>query len=324
MSQDGRRRSLFLSYSHDSTQHVEYVSDLARQLERLGFNVLVDQAVSAPPEGWAVWSERSMNGADWVLLIVTKEYRKRLEGLGEVHAGRGTAWEGHLIRGEIYGKKGKNDRFVCVIPPGGDPADIPAWLSQSTYYELPASLGELVALLSDGRARGFSVAGVAESRRSGPVEGRRWRLPIGLAAAIFVGTATIAALVFVPPSKSRAPESHSRDAGGSLVPALGRPAVGEREERSPDGPLKERGHSRKRPPCADGVAEGSIRSVLQEIKYRNTRGRVTVVVSVTASQVVVRSGLSGQQQAEFELEVGRGIIRPANCEPTVVTVTENL
>jgi hypothetical protein len=44
---------LFISYSHDNDLHANKVLDLANFLRGQGYEVLIDQQVSAPAEGWA-------------------------------------------------------------------------------------------------------------------------------------------------------------------------------------------------------------------------------------------------------------------------------
>jgi hypothetical protein len=50
------RTKVFISYSHDSPEHVKRVLDLADALRHGGLEVILDQYVHpAPDEGWPPW-----------------------------------------------------------------------------------------------------------------------------------------------------------------------------------------------------------------------------------------------------------------------------
>ena len=44
--------TVFISYSHDSPEHVDRVLAFANQLRRDGIDCTLDQYKESPPEGW--------------------------------------------------------------------------------------------------------------------------------------------------------------------------------------------------------------------------------------------------------------------------------
>ena len=46
---------VFISYSHDTTEHMDRVREVADKLRMEGVDCDLDQYEEAPPEGWARW-----------------------------------------------------------------------------------------------------------------------------------------------------------------------------------------------------------------------------------------------------------------------------
>ena len=106
---------VFLSYSHDSPEHQARVLALATRLVTEGIDAKLDQWVIDPEGGWPLWTERQIADADFVLLVCTDLYRKRVERPDEVEGGAGSFWEANLIRKRLYDGKGVNGRFIPIF-----------------------------------------------------------------------------------------------------------------------------------------------------------------------------------------------------------------
>ena len=52
---------VFISYSHDSTEHEQRVLALADQLRKDGIDAWIDQYVQDPDEGWIKWMRTQVN-----------------------------------------------------------------------------------------------------------------------------------------------------------------------------------------------------------------------------------------------------------------------
>ncbi|HEV2964908.1 MAG TPA: toll/interleukin-1 receptor domain-containing protein, partial [Candidatus Angelobacter sp.] len=60
---------VFISYSHDSSEHQDRVRQLADRLRCDGIDACIDQYTPAPPQGWPMWTEEQIRTADYVLLV---------------------------------------------------------------------------------------------------------------------------------------------------------------------------------------------------------------------------------------------------------------
>ncbi len=132
---------VFLSYSHDSPEHQARVLALATRLVTEGIDAKLDQWVIDPEGGWALWTEREVADADFVLLVCTDLYRKRVELPDEVEGGAGSFWEANLIRKRLYDGKGVNGHFIPIFYGASGSATIPEMLEGFSYYQIDAPAG---------------------------------------------------------------------------------------------------------------------------------------------------------------------------------------
>ncbi len=132
---------VFLSYSHDSPEHEARVLALATRLVTEGIDAKLDQWVLDPEGGWALWTERQIADADFVLLVCTDLYRKRVERPDEVEGGAGSFWEANLIRKRLYDGKGVNGRFIPIFYGASGSASVPEMLEGFSYYQIDTPNG---------------------------------------------------------------------------------------------------------------------------------------------------------------------------------------
>lgn len=66
----------FISYSQDSSEHIDRVVQLATRLRNDGVDVELDQWLESPPEGWPQWMERQTRTAKFVLVVCTETYNR--------------------------------------------------------------------------------------------------------------------------------------------------------------------------------------------------------------------------------------------------------
>jgi SEFIR domain-containing protein len=138
-SDSSRPTKVFLSYSHDSEPHSQRVLALANQLRHHGVDAELDQYVTRPPQGWPRWCEDQLRpeSSEFVLLVCTETYLKRIEGKVPADEGRGVFWEGSIIYDYIYNGKG-DSRFVPIVFDRSDETHIPRPLKNGTHYTLAA------------------------------------------------------------------------------------------------------------------------------------------------------------------------------------------
>ena len=56
----GKIQRVFISYSHDSPEHIRAVLELSNQLREEGVDCALDQYETSPPEGWPRWMEKKI------------------------------------------------------------------------------------------------------------------------------------------------------------------------------------------------------------------------------------------------------------------------
>lgn len=71
---------VFISYSHDSPEHMSHVKTLSDRLCSEGVDSNIDQYEQSPSEGWPRWMVRQIREADFVLVVCTQRYLRRFEG----------------------------------------------------------------------------------------------------------------------------------------------------------------------------------------------------------------------------------------------------
>lgn len=105
----------FISYSHDSSPHKQWVAEFASRLRHNGVDVILDQWDLPPGGDAARFMEEGVSGASRVLVICTPEYvRKANEGTG------GVGYEKLIITAELVQNLGST-KFIPIIRQGDGP-----------------------------------------------------------------------------------------------------------------------------------------------------------------------------------------------------------
>ena len=139
---------IFISYSHDSQPHRDFVRGIADRLRKDGLDCVIDQYINGfPPEGWLRWMEDQVEAADFVLLVCTETYLRRYRG-HETEGGKGVTFEGVVISQTLYNRYYQNDKFVPVLPESGDFNHVPVPLQGYTAYKLPSEYDNLYRYLT--------------------------------------------------------------------------------------------------------------------------------------------------------------------------------
>lgn len=104
-----RSARVFISYSHDSEQHKDWVRRLAERLRRNGVDVVLDQWEIGPGDDVTAFMERELSSCDRVLIICTDEY------IGKANTLRGgVGYERMIITAEIA-RNLKTRKFIPVL-----------------------------------------------------------------------------------------------------------------------------------------------------------------------------------------------------------------
>jgi len=127
---------VFISYTHETEEHIKRVLELANKLRESGIDTILDQYEDCPPEGWPHWMDRNIKNSDFVLMICTETYYLRVMGEESAGKGLGVKWEGRLIYQHYYDNGGKSNKFIPIIFDEMDEAHIPTPFKGNTHYNL--------------------------------------------------------------------------------------------------------------------------------------------------------------------------------------------
>ena len=133
---------VFISYSWDSEDHKELVLSLANTLRKpWGIEADIDQYVRAKPpltplQGWDLWMQKRIEWAEFVLIVCTETYKRRFRGDEEPGLGRGSSWEGTIIRQHLYNNQLACTKFIPVVFSPEDLSHIPIIFNGSDKYIL--------------------------------------------------------------------------------------------------------------------------------------------------------------------------------------------
>src|SRR5579872_1631677 len=129
---------VFISYSHDSDEHAQRVLALADALREDEIEVVLDQYDQAPKEGWPLWMEHNLDAADFVLMVCTETYHRRVMRREAPGRGLGVQWEGNLIYNHIYGNPSQGSRYIPILFHPSDACYIPTPVQGHMHYYLQA------------------------------------------------------------------------------------------------------------------------------------------------------------------------------------------
>ncbi len=138
---DGKQRQtpprVFISYAQYESTHSERVLTFAHALAADGLDVELDQFHRHETIDWPRWCEERLRSenTDFVLMVCSAEYRRRIEGRVAFDEGRGVFWEGNLIYGYLYREK-VNERFVPLLLDNEPERSLPPAVANWNHFHL--------------------------------------------------------------------------------------------------------------------------------------------------------------------------------------------
>lgn len=120
---------VFISYSHDSSEHKRWVSELAVKLRRNGIDAILDQWDLGPGDDVTQFMERGIIDSDRVLVVCTDQYvRKANAAEGSV------GYERMIVTAQLVQDLG-TDKFIPIIRQASGQEKTPTFLGTRVYID---------------------------------------------------------------------------------------------------------------------------------------------------------------------------------------------
>ena len=120
---------VFISYSHDSPEHKQWVSELAAILRQNGIDAILDQWDLGLGDDGTRFMERGIVDADRVLVICTDEY------VSKANANEGgVGYERMIVNAELVQNLG-TDKFIPIIRQASGKEKTPTFLGTRVYAD---------------------------------------------------------------------------------------------------------------------------------------------------------------------------------------------
>lgn len=137
----------FISYSHDSPDYSKKVLQFSNELREYGIDAIIDQYEDAPEEGWPIWMENQIENSNYVILLCTKDYYKKVKQNEDKSMGLGIKWESNIIYNHLYESGVVNNKYIPCIFDESCINCIPTPLRGATRYNIETEKNILVSRL---------------------------------------------------------------------------------------------------------------------------------------------------------------------------------
>ena len=120
---------VFISYSHDSSEHKQWVLELGIKLRHNGVDVVLDRWDLTPGDNFTQFMETGVRDRDWVLVICTGNYvRKANDRKG------GVGYEVQIVTAQLVENLGI-DKFIPIIRHASGQEKMPTFLGGRVYID---------------------------------------------------------------------------------------------------------------------------------------------------------------------------------------------
>lgn len=131
--------TVFVSYSHDSEEHINRARSLADSLCGYGISVIYDGYEIAPKEGWPKWMVNSLEKSKFALIVCSRGYYNKFKGVES--SGKGVKFESLISLQELFDNNSENSKYIPVFFSRADEKYIPHPLRGFQYYCLEHNSG---------------------------------------------------------------------------------------------------------------------------------------------------------------------------------------
>lgn len=123
---------VFISYSHVDDVFEKRMYEFANRLRTDGIDANIDLFVDSPPEGWPQWMENEIAASDYVLVVCSESYLKKIKE----NQAKGVVWEANIVYQMQYDEKCKTSKFIPVFWNKGEDQFIPIPIKGYTHYNI--------------------------------------------------------------------------------------------------------------------------------------------------------------------------------------------
>jgi hypothetical protein len=137
---------VFISYSHDSAAHKQWVLEFAMTLRNRGVDAVLDQWDLKPGDDLPEFMEQNLESSDFAVMICTKRY------VAKANAGEGGVGYEKMIMTSSSLSKISDNKVIPIIRENGEPK-VPTFLKTKLYIDFSNdedtefSLDELLRVL---------------------------------------------------------------------------------------------------------------------------------------------------------------------------------
>lgn len=122
---------VFISYSNEDLERVKYLS---KRLREGGVETYLDIYDPHPKEVWSVWIQEKIIKSDYIIVVCTEMYYKKVELKVNEEKGCGVIWESRIIFQMLYENRCKNEKIIPLIYGIKETEFIPIALKGISYY----------------------------------------------------------------------------------------------------------------------------------------------------------------------------------------------
>jgi hypothetical protein len=137
---------VFISYSHDSAEHKQWVLEFATTLRDRGVDAILDQWDLQPGDDLPEFMEQNLEDADFAVMVCTKRYVEK------ANTGKGGVGYEKMIMTSSSLNNISDNKVIPIIRENGDPS-VPTFLKTKLYIdfskdeEIEFALDELLRVL---------------------------------------------------------------------------------------------------------------------------------------------------------------------------------
>lgn len=119
---------VFISYSHDSASHKQWVLEFATTLRSRGVDAILDQWDLKPGDDLPHFMEQNLESADYAVMVCTKRY------VSKANAGEGGVGYEKMIMTSSSLAKISDNKVIPIVRENSDPK-VPTFLKTKLYID---------------------------------------------------------------------------------------------------------------------------------------------------------------------------------------------